>query len=162
MNSENATLVVATATGSRIKKDLESVSTVKRSKTKMHHRIGQTRNLPNWLRKYQNDPYAPPAARYWLRFYRSLPRWVDFAAVRRVYEECQRRRNRGERVVVDHIVPMGGRYVCGLTWEHNLQIIDETQNLIKGDRWWPQSWYENHSIPIDDSPYQLDWCRPGE
>lgn len=38
---------------------------------------------------------------------------------------------------VDHIVPLNSSLVCGLHNEFNLQVISARQNIIKGNREWP-------------------------
>lgn len=38
---------------------------------------------------------------------------------------------------VDHIVPVQSDLVCGLHVEHNLQVLTKTDNVSKGNRWWP-------------------------
>lgn len=38
---------------------------------------------------------------------------------------------------IDHIVPLKSGLVCGLHWPENIQIITATENIKKGNRYWP-------------------------
>lgn len=38
---------------------------------------------------------------------------------------------------IDHIVPLTSDYVCGLHCPFNLQVIPKSENIDKGNRWWP-------------------------
>lgn len=38
---------------------------------------------------------------------------------------------------VDHIVPINSDIVCGLHCLSNLQVLDPSENISKGNRWWP-------------------------
>jgi hypothetical protein len=72
-----------------------------------------------------------------LRKLNRVPAWADVPAMRRVYEESRRRRDAGEDVQVDHIVPLKSELVSGLHVPANLQIIDTEWNRIKANEWWP-------------------------
>lgn len=62
----------------------------------------------------------------------ATPAWVDRAAIREVYRRSQ---EMGPDVVVDHIVPILGKTVCGLHVAANLRIIDRDENARKSNRW---------------------------
>lgn len=38
---------------------------------------------------------------------------------------------------VDHIVPVVSDLVCGLHWEGNFQLLSPIENIVKGNRHWP-------------------------
>lgn len=65
---------------------------------------------------------------------RATPAWADMDAIQAVYEEAAARRAAGERVHVDHIVPLQAETACGLHVHWNLQIIPEYENLSKGNK----------------------------
>ena len=68
---------------------------------------------------------------------RAIPMWADRDAMRAIYVEAATRKARGEDVVVDHIVPLTSRLVCGLHCEQNLRIIQRRENLRKRNYFWP-------------------------
>lgn len=63
--------------------------------------------------------------------------WYDSEAVNRVYAEAQARREQGEDVQVDHLVPLRSKLVCGLHVQNNLAVVPRGPNLAKGNRVWP-------------------------
>lgn len=65
----------------------------------------------------------------------ATPSWLSTshkAQIHSIYREAQSRRDGGEDVHVDHIVPLRGEIVCGLHVPWNLRIIDADENLSKG------------------------------
>lgn len=78
--------------------------------------------------------------------YRPYDEFALYELERGLHREATKRdRETGERWDIDHIVPiigpyskeLGGRIVCGLHNEHNLQIMRRVDNGAKNNRWWP-------------------------
>lgn len=65
---------------------------------------------------------------------KATPIWVDMALIDAIYTECQRRRDLGEEVEVDHEVPLKGKNVCGLHVHYNLRIIPTADNRSKSNK----------------------------
>jgi hypothetical protein len=108
-------------------------------------------DLPPWLRRLSALSYKTRnqerTARYYLARYGQTPAWADAAAIRAVYRECARRRQRGERVAVDHIIPLEHPHVSGLHTPDNLRIISEKTNQSKSNHHWPDMWDVQSSLP---------------
>ena len=65
----------------------------------------------------------------------ATPKWADLRAIAKVYKLAEQvSKQTGVRHVVDHIVPLQGRNVCGLHIAHNLQVISELENLRKANK----------------------------
>lgn len=58
----------------------------------------------------------------------ATPRWVDRTELKRIYAACPR------GLVVDHIVPLMGKEVCGLHVPWNLQYLTRSENSSKNNR----------------------------
>jgi hypothetical protein len=69
------------------------------------------------------------------------PRWVNEAELKRIallYKEANRlTKTTGTMHHVDHIVPLNSTKVSGFHCLCNLQIIEAYDNLVKGNRTWP-------------------------
>lgn len=119
------------------------------------------KNTPAWLAKQDpNDPDLNPNYRRSVRYYRQLHQaWPDWCArhvgFAEVYREARRRRSNGERVHVDHIVPICSEIVCGLHVPWNLEIIPERENLQKSNFHWPDYPFEIVDLFGDHEPHQL-------
>lgn len=62
----------------------------------------------------------------------ALPKWASRKAITKFYVLAeQKTRETGIKHVVDHIIPLQGKNVCGLHVESNLQVITQKENLQK-------------------------------
>lgn len=68
----------------------------------------------------------------------AIPSWANSFFISEAYSIAKLRTEMlGIKYVVDHIVPLQSKMVCGLHVEHNLQVIPETINAAKSNVWWP-------------------------
>lgn len=63
---------------------------------------------------------------------RAIPKWADLELINDVYKEAEYM-----QLEVDHIVPLTSKIVCGLHVWDNLQLLPKRENIIKGNRYWP-------------------------
>lgn len=69
------------------------------------------------------------------RIKQATPAWANFEKMNAFYEEARRVTElTGVCHVVDHIVPLMGKLVCGLHCEANLQVITNLANAEKGNK----------------------------
>lgn len=62
----------------------------------------------------------------------AMPEWVKVDDIRPFYERAKRLTlETGVTYEVDHIVPLRGKYVCGLHVPANLRVITKTENFAK-------------------------------
>lgn len=66
---------------------------------------------------------------------RAIPLWVDFDAVKVLYEQAAALTSTtGVPHVVDHVVPLTNPNVCGLHWHGNLQVLTAQANGEKHNK----------------------------
>lgn len=82
---------------------------------------------------------------------KNTPKWAQQgemkAKVRALYREAKRlTRETGEMHVVDHIVPLDGKIVCGLHWHVNMEVMHWLPNSKKGWGTWPDMPFEQMGL----------------
>ena len=66
---------------------------------------------------------------------KATPKWADIKLIQEYYETASGLSMLlGEWYHVDHIVPLRGKFVCGLHCQFNLQILPASENIRKGNR----------------------------
>ena len=79
--------------------------------------------------------YMAKSAKRRARKFHATPAWADFQAIAEIYKLAKQiEMETGVKQHVDHIVPLQGRNVCGLHVANNLQVISETENLSKANK----------------------------
>lgn len=74
---------------------------------------------------------------------RNTPKWADRRAIAVMYAQAAiLTAATGEMHVVDHIVPLDGKLVCGLHWHVNMRVIHWLENSKKGWGTWPDMPFE--------------------
>lgn len=69
---------------------------------------------------------------------KATPAWANEFFISEAYHLARLREKMcGGKWHVDHIVPLQSKLVCGLHVEQNLQVIPQTVNQSKSNRYWP-------------------------
>lgn len=90
-----------------------------------------------WAIRNKDNRRAHSMARRAARI-NALPLWADLDAIQIIYTEARGLEiETGEKLHVDHIVPLRSNIVCGLHCEANLAILNAADNIRKGNRVWP-------------------------
>lgn len=77
------------------------------------------------------------------REWQATPAWADMKAIRSMYRQAElMTKATGELYVVDHIVPLAGKLVCGLHVHWNMRVIHWKENSKKGWGTWPDMPFE--------------------
>lgn len=88
------------------------------------------------------------SAKHRARKKHACPAWASLDEIKAKYAERDRlERETGIPHHVDHIVPLGGKNVCGLHVPWNLRVIPANENRSKGNRLTPEVLELCHSTP---------------
>lgn len=89
--------------------------------------------------KHNPQVYAARAMRRIALKKQATPQWSETAQILSLYEEAAKLRSEtGVDWHVDHIVPLNSPIVCGLHVLANLRVITATENISKGNSYWPE------------------------
>lgn len=98
-------------------------------------------------RAYRKQHYEQNAERYMSAeasrrsLMRRLPLWADPQRIEAVYASARDvTRSTGIAHHVDHVIPLQGKFVCGLHVETNLRVVPASVNLAKKNR------FEDHAL----------------
>lgn len=70
---------------------------------------------------------------------RAAVRWANHLTITQMYAEAERLTTEmGVRYVVDHIIPLSSKIVCGLHCEFNLRVITAEENGRKSNKLLPE------------------------
>ena len=92
---------------------------------------------PKWIKRMLIHNPENVVANYWYHIYLATPVWHVAGAINALIAEVYRRRQEGEDVELDHIVPLRSPIVCGLHCPDNLQIVPAETNRAKSNHMWP-------------------------
>lgn len=90
---------------------------------------------------------------------RAIPSWADdewdkFVVAETYHLSRLRSEMLGTKFNVDHAIPLQSKYVCGLHCAANLQILTFQENIVKGNRVWPDMWLDSDFNISDNAATQ--------
>lgn len=110
-----------------IARSMENEQKVKITNPELH-KIRALAKQQAWAKKHPSEVTAYAALRR-ARKLRATPSWVNKVALKEVYLEAKRLGK-----VVDHVVPLQGKLVCGLHVPWNLQLLTLSENSRKSNK----------------------------
>lgn len=79
------------------------------------------------MKPLNREAHVSIQAKYKANKLNATPKWADLDKIRIFYNNCP------ENFHVDHIIPLQGKYVCGLHIENNLQYLEAKMNTSKSN-----------------------------
>ena len=79
------------------------------------------------MKPYNREAHRSITAQYRATKINACPLWVDKQELKKIYDKCKIGYH------IDHIVPLQGKYVCGLHVPWNLQYLKAEDNLSKSN-----------------------------
>lgn len=86
-----------------------------------------------WVAANKEHVYATNSARH-KRLRQSIPSWQSKQEIREIYKQAIELSKQGIQYHVDHIIPLQGDLVSGLTVIANLRIIPASENVRKSNK----------------------------
>lgn len=105
--------------------------------------VNKEKRRETYLAWYEKNPHTRAASSAKRRSAKLLrtPKWLtasEIEAITRLYQyAAQLSKDSGISYVVDHELPLQGRYVSGLHVLANLQVITADENSLKHNKWVP-------------------------
>jgi len=88
-----------------------------------------------FLQAIASEPHA--GRRRQMRVKVATPPWVDFDEIAGLIRERNRMtRETGIPHHIDHIIPLAGKFVCGLHVHHNMRVITAAENVKKSAKFY--------------------------
>jgi len=107
-------------------------------KTHYHKNKEQCAAYGKQYRKDNPDKIAQYGLKQRTNYKQATACWADLDKLKQIYLERDRlTEETGIRHNVDHVIPLNGKNVCGLHVETNLQILTETENKSKSNKFEP-------------------------
>lgn len=97
--------------------------------------VEQVKQTKALHQKNNPEQYAFSTAKRRAAKLRACPAWADLELIRKIYDNCPNGYH------VDHWAPLQGENVCGLHTEFNLQYVEASKNISKGNKFSDQDTY---------------------
>lgn len=81
-----------------------------------------------WKKEHKGAVYANNRSR---ELRKQAVKWANLEKIKEIYQQCPK------GYVVDHFIPLHGKYICGLHVENNLQYLTREENQAKKAKFMP-------------------------